>query len=125
MNKRDGILVIVLLVIAGVVFLVCYGRKSENGNQVVITADGTVYGTYRFDQDQEIEIKTEHGTNTVVIEDGRVYMKSADCPDEYCVKQGAISHSKENIICLPHKLVVEVESVQTESEEKEIDAIVQ
>lgn len=123
MNKRDGVLVLVLLIIAGVGFLVFNSIKGENGNRIVITVDGTVYGIYQLNQDKEVEIETEDGTNTVMIENGKAYMKNADCPDKYCVKQSGISHSKENIICLPHKLIVEVEFMQNEPKEKEIDAI--
>ena len=35
-------------------------------------------------------------------------MKEADCPDGYCKEQGRISGQKQTIVCLPHKLVVEV-----------------
>lgn len=123
MNKRDGVLVLVLLIVAGVGFLVFNSIKGENGNRIVITVDGTVYGIYQLNQDKEVEIETEDGTNTVMIENGKVYMKNADCPDKYCVKQRGISHSKENIICLPHKLIVEVKFMQNEPKRKEIDAI--
>ena len=42
------------------------------------------------------------------IEDGQAYMEEADCPDGYCMEQGGISGQKQTIVCLPHKLVVEV-----------------
>lgn len=125
MNKRDGILVLVLLVLAGVSYLVFASGTSTEGNQVVITIDGTVYGSYPLNQNKEIEIKTENGLNTVIIEEGKVYMKDADCPDQYCVKQGKISHSKETLVCLPHKLVVEVRVQESSLEENDIDVIAQ
>ena len=36
-------------------------------------------------------------------------MISADCPDKLCVNQHAISSNGETIVCLPNKVVVEVE----------------
>lgn len=123
MNKRDGILVLVLLVLAVAGYLAFAGDKKTEGNQVVITIDGAVYGSYPLKPNKEIEIETESGCNTVKIEDGKVYMEDADCPDRYCVKQGKISHSKETLICLPHKLVVEVEFLESESEQEKIDVI--
>lgn len=123
MNKRDGILILVLLALAGVGYLVFTGSKRIEGNQVVITIDGAVYGSYPLDRNKEVEIETENGCNIVKIEDGKVYMEDADCPDRYCVKQGKISHSKETLICLPHKLAVEVVFLESESEQEKIDVI--
>lgn len=37
-------------------------------------------------------------------------MISATCPDHLCIKQGAINKKGQSIICLPHKLIVEVVS---------------
>ena len=59
------------------------------------------------------------GTNTLVIKNNRSKMKEADCPDQLCVNQKAISKNNESIICLPNKVVVEVES----SENSEFDAV--
>ena len=42
------------------------------------------------------------------IEDGKAYMEEANCPDGYCEEQGKISGHTQTIVCLPHKLVVEV-----------------
>ena len=49
------------------------------------------------------------GSNTVVIENGTVYMKDADCPDKLCEKTGKISKNGETIVCLPHRVVVEIQ----------------
>lgn len=35
-------------------------------------------------------------------------MEEANCPDGYCEEQGKISGHTQTIVCLPHKLVVEV-----------------
>ena len=46
-------------------------------------------------------------------------MESADCPDQICVRQKAISKEGESIICLPNKVVVSIVG----GEEKELDAV--
>ncbi len=49
-------------------------------------------------------------TNTIHIENGVVTMIDADCPDRVCVTSfPPISRNGEQIICLPHKLVVEIQ----------------
>lgn len=49
-------------------------------------------------------------SNTVTIDGDVVKMVRANCPDLVCVKAfPAISQDGEQIICLPHKLVVQIE----------------
>ena len=81
-----------------------------NGTHMKVTVDGEVYGTYSLAENQTVKIQTGHGTNVLVIENGSVHMEEADCPDGYCKRQGTISRVNETIVCLPHKLVAEVES---------------
>ena len=49
-------------------------------------------------------------TNTLEIRDGCADMTDADCPDKICVNQKAVSRPGETIVCLPNKVVVEVEA---------------
>lgn len=45
--------------------------------------------------------------NRIRIEDGKAYMEEANCPDGYCESRERSRHT-QTIVCLPHKLVVEV-----------------
>ena len=47
-------------------------------------------------------------SNILIIEDGAAWLEDADCPDKLCMHQGAIFRDRQTIVCLPHKLVVEV-----------------
>ena len=51
-------------------------------------------------------------------------MEEADCPDGYCKEQGHISKNKQTIVCLPHKLVVEISDDSEKSEPDSVDMIV-
>ena len=108
MKKNDVILGGGILVIALVLFLVMHLTRNEAGNQIRITVDGAVYGTYSLEKDQVIEVKENDFYNRIRIQDGAAYMEEADCPDGYCEEQGKISGRTQTIVCLPHKLVVEV-----------------
>jgi hypothetical protein len=46
-------------------------------------------------------------------------MTEADCPDKLCVQEKAVSKNGETIVCLPHRVVVEI----TSEEENEIDGV--
>lgn len=54
------------------------------------------------------------GVNTVRIAAGRVDVESANCGNQVCVEHQPISRAGEQIVCLPHGLVIEV--VREESE---------
>ena len=121
MKKRDIILTLSLLVIAGV-FLLIFNLNKSTGKTVVITENGSVYGTYNLSEDKVIDINSTYGHNKVIIKDGKVHMEEADCPDKYCVDKGEISKTKESLICLPHKLVVEITDDEVKKD-NDLDAI--
>lgn len=107
-KKKDFLLGGGILVVALVLFLVMRVTGSEAGSRIQVTVDGEVYGTYSLTEDQVIEVKDGDFYNRIRIEDGEAYMEEANCPDGYCERQGKISSGAQTIVCLPHKLVVEV-----------------
>lgn len=46
--------------------------------------------------------------NLLTVSEAGVSMEAADCPDQICVHHIPIKGGGESIICLPHKLVVEI-----------------
>lgn len=46
--------------------------------------------------------------NVLQIKEGEVSITEADCPDLICVHHKPVSRQGETIVCLPHKLLVEV-----------------
>ena len=123
MNKKDICLILVFLLIAGLIYL--FTRNGEVGNQVRITLDGKEYGTYSLAENQEVLVQTEYGCNIVQIKDGMVFMKDADCPDKYCIHQGKTARKNKSIVCLPHKLMVEVVEASKDKPADGIDAMAQ
>ena len=79
-----------------------------SASTVTITLAGETYGEYSLGENREIEVFQKDASNLVEIKDGLVRMKEANCPDLYCVKHKAIKDKNEIIVCLPHKLVVEI-----------------
>lgn len=116
MKRNDWILAGIVILIAAI-FLMIHNMIPSNSNAMIkITIDGDLYGSYSLYEDQTIDI---NNTNTFIIEKGTGKMCKADCPDQLCVHQKAISKTGESIICLPNKVVVSVIG----GEENELDAI--
>lgn len=78
------------------------------GKSVRIVSDGNLIETIDLSAspDRVIMIENEYGKNIVSVEDHRIRVSEADCPDQTCVKSGFLSAARP-IICLPHKLVIE------------------
>lgn len=117
LEKRDKLLIVIVVCVALCAFLAHQIIGGDGASKVTVKVNGELKGTYSLAEDQTIEING--GTNILQIKNGKADMTEADCPDQLCVNQRAISRQGESIICLPHKVVVEVES----SESSELDAV--
>lgn len=108
-NKKllsDIILIGVLLIVSLSVFLIWY-LSGTDGSTALVTIDGKRVGEYSLAIDGVYYIND--GTNVLVIEDGKAYMREANCPGyQDCVETGKISRVGETIVCLPNKVVVEI-----------------
>lgn len=110
MNKNDKILAGAALLAAILGFSWNFFSHPEEGGSAVVFVDKAEYASYPLDVDGEYEIKTKKGSNVLVISDGKADMVEADCPDKLCVKQKAANKNGETIVCLPHRVVVEIRS---------------
>ena len=102
---------------AGIFFSGHLFTSQKSAGVVEIQIDGKVVET--LDLQKERAFKINGGTNTVQIENGKVKMAAANCPDQICVHQKAISRNGESIICLPNKIVLKI----VDGEEAELDAV--
>lgn len=126
MKKKDLLLIAALLLIAGGLYAVSQMAFGGQANAVVVTVDGQERLRKPLTIAGEYEITTEDGgVNVIVVGNGSVYMKSANCRDGLCMTQGRVANAAKTIVCLPHKLVVQLEKGEmTTPEDDELDVIV-
>ena len=117
LKKKDWILILIIFVVADIAYVSHELLKDTAKAVAVVKIDGKIAGTYDLDEDKRIKIN--NGTNIFEIKNGKVKMVEADCPDQLCVHQRAINASGENIICLPNRVVVQIET----KADSEIDAV--
>ncbi len=107
--KKDILLITVIVMIALVVFLFIHFFIKKDGSMVVIKINGDINYKGSLYQSKELVVDGyQGGSNRIVIQDGFVYMADADCPDKLCEHMGKISKTGENIVCMPHRVVVEI-----------------
>ena len=114
--RNDVILaaVIVVIAVAGLLFI---SLTKVQGEMVVDKVDGAETYSCSLSENTRFEIKTgenNENINVVVIENGKVRVTEADCPDGICKEYRPISYVGETIVCLPHKVVVEIVGDSTE-----------
>ena len=76
-----------------------------------ILRDGVLLEVIDLDRVAEpysFTLEDGRGSNTVQVDQGRIRIAEADCPDQICVNQGWISNGAVPIICLPHRLMIEI-----------------
>ena len=76
-----------------------------------ITRDGMLLeeiALEKVDEPYSFTLEDGSGSNTVQVEKGRIRISEADCPDQICVNQGWISGGAVPIVCLPHRLMIEI-----------------
>lgn len=117
-RKKEIIAVLILILIAVILFVCIRVFVEDKGKYVKVYVNEKLTKTFDLEIDQEYFIETKRGYNLLVIKDGKARVLDADCPDKICVDKGAISKNDESIICLPHNVVVTIDS----NEEKVVDA---
>lgn len=108
MKKGDLIIAAVVLAVAAVLYFSGILKPEGEGTKAVVTVDGEVFGEYDLKEDGIYTVKSEDGENTFEIKDGVVEVTEADCRDGICVNHAPVCLDGETIICLPHKLVIEI-----------------
>lgn len=102
-KKGDFFVFAAVILLAAVLFVVPFFEKT--GKTAKVYCDNVLVAELPLDTDTVYSLPH----NTVKIENGNVFVSDADCKDGICVKTGKKHRSGENIICLPNKVVIEVE----------------
>lgn len=119
-SKKKEIIAVLILIIIAVVSFVCIKFFAEGkGKYVKVYVNEKLTKTFDLTKDREYFIETKIGYNLLIIKNEKARILDADCPNKICVDKGYISKNGESIICLPHHIVVTIES----SEDKDVDAV--
>ncbi len=120
MKKNDLYLAAAVAAAAFLVWMVQQAVFPSGGEQITVTQDGEIVGVYFLAEENTLTFSNGRGgQNILTVRDGKAYMSEADCPDRLCMRQKPISKKGESIICLPHRLAVEV----TAGRDGEMDAV--
>lgn len=74
----------------------------------VVQNDDGFYQVLPLNEDARVTVTGDLGTNVIEVADGRVRCVESDCANQVCTDTGWVSSPGQMIVCLPHRLVVEV-----------------
>ncbi|EGC82996.1 NusG domain II-containing protein [Anaerococcus hydrogenalis] len=123
--KRKDIIVVVLLLVLSILmaFFVQKFKSDQNGSYLRVELNGKEYGKYPLNKNKTFKIKVDNDEyNVVEIKNGKVKMREANCRDLICTHMPKISKVGETIVCLPHRLILEI--VNDDTNDDEIDKVV-
>ncbi|MPM74401.1 hypothetical protein SDC9_121389 [bioreactor metagenome] len=110
-GRRDLILIGAIALLALALFGVSRLLNAGPAEMVVVTVDSQEYARLPLKEDARLLITAQRGqTNLLVIENSTARISEASCSNQVCVNTGRISEAGEIIVCLPHKVVVSIES---------------
>ena len=97
------------LLCVGVILLLAISLNAHSGETVQIRVAGQIVRAFPLSENRTYEITgVNGGTNLLVIRDGAAWIEEADCPDALCVGMGRVRRVGQSVVCLPHKVVVEI-----------------
>ena len=102
--KKGDIVIVVCIAFAVIISVVAIFCFSGAGTTVTVQENNKIVYKGSLLKDDRVELSG----NTVIIENGEVYMQSANCKNQICVKHQKISAKGEAIICLPNRATVEI-----------------
>lgn len=115
--KPWDVFIILLLTVLSFLPVMIFGLQQNTATaekEAVLRVDGTEIKTFSLmagEKSYTYTYKDKHGDyNLIEIDGDRVRIKEADCDDQICVRRGWATKNGETIVCLPHKLVIEVRS---------------
>jgi hypothetical protein len=95
--------------------------QSTHGTMVNVIQDGNVL--YSFDllqaKNQTLEIVYEGRANIIEINEGKIRVSEAECPDHSCIRMGYLKSNALPLVCLPNRLII-----QFANENDDVDAVV-
>jgi len=121
LKKYDYVIfaILALITIASIAIPFIFSKDYSNA-LVVIKVNGAEYKTIPLNTNSSIPVNINGNYNLISVENGKVHIEDANCPDKLCVRSGSISSPGKPLVCLPHKLTVEIEGVENKTDEIDV-----
>lgn len=115
-NRRE--LLIILTIAALAAASAAYMRFRSGRDSYAIIECGDISKSVSLDKDGLFSID---GINALFeVQDGKIRIKEAECPDKICERTGYIGSPGQSIICVPERITVTVRNSSDENNSADI-----
>jgi len=119
-KKADWLLIAGALAAAALLLAATSVGGAREGLYAAVYVDGKFYASVPLtDKTETIDIITGYGSNTITVYPDGAAVTDADCPNGDCVRAGRIGGLNASVACLPHRLLLRLES----DAERGVDAV--
>ena len=85
---------------------IAFFLSGDTATHAEIRSDNQLIRTVDLRVNQTFTVQSEWGTNVITVQDGKIGVTEATCPDHYCMHRGYCNSGAE-IVCLPNRLVIQ------------------
>ncbi|UJF15756.1 NusG domain II-containing protein [Jeotgalibaca sp. MA1X17-3] len=118
MIRKGDIIIVMLLMISSFLPLGIFSYKQAHADdthlQAIVQVDGETLKTFNLEDDGKTEsflYHDDHGHENLIVRTGTsIEIQEASCRDQVCVQMNSIRNAGDTILCLPHRVLVEVVS---------------
>lgn len=125
MKPVDFILIILLMIASFSPFLLLRGNHQP-GQIAQLRVNSQIVKTFDLGKDQTYTYRdaAHDDINKIEVHDGQIAIVYANCGDQICVRKGYIGKTGQTIVCLPHRLVIEIMGATDDKGKDKKDRIV-
>lgn len=111
-TRHDKILLCATIAVALILMVILnFCVYSGKPSSVLIEVDGRTYAEYALTDIKDeriVEVKTEYGSNKILISSSGVKVTEASCEDKLDVLSKPITKPNQMLVCVPNRLVVRI-----------------
>lgn len=106
-NKYDISLIVIIMLLS--IFLLLFFNKEKQGKYAYVYYENKIIKKIDLNIDNTYIVKGYNGKVKIKVKNNKIKVTEENSPKHLCSKQGYIKKTNEQIICLPNKIVIEIE----------------
>ncbi|MEG0021431.1 MAG: NusG domain II-containing protein [Bacilli bacterium] len=111
MNKQDKILILFILLVTTLLFTFLNLTEDKDISSAYVYYEDKLIKTIDLNgKEKEYKVDGYNGVVRIIAGNGKIKVKTEKSPLHLCSKQGYITKSYEEIVCLPNKIVIKLKN---------------
>jgi hypothetical protein len=107
LRPGDGVVLVLFVALAiGSFRFGSLVRAGDAGLAAIITVNHREVATVTLNKNSDFNVQGALGEITLQIEKNSIRVRRSSCPNQVCVRQGAVGRPGEMLVCVPNRLVV-------------------